>query len=304
MDRITISVIIPTYNSKAQLGRAIESVLRQSDPLEEILVVDDGSTDGTDAMVGQCFPQVRYFRQANQGVSVARNFGAQKALGDWLAFLDADDLWFPEKQFIQKKILRRHPEAKMLTAGRVWIDRQGKVRPHRFCPKRVFRWNFWRLLSHNTIPTPSVMVEKKAFFAAKGFDEGLETGEDWDLWLKLVKNYPAFGTTQRLVGIEKTQGSLSSNRFRIMMNNIDILARYNPQHSENNAIFDDYRLYQWIVWQHTFHSLRRLARAANPQEMQEFWEASQMNLPLGVYGGEALRRYFGLPPVSVLQTLK
>jgi GT2 family glycosyltransferase len=97
------SVIIPAYNSEATLARAIDSVLAQSYPAQEIILVDDGSTDGTPDVVARYGKQLRYIRQDNAGVSRARNHGAQAASGDWLAFLDADDWYYPDR-------LRLHAE--------------------------------------------------------------------------------------------------------------------------------------------------------------------------------------------------
>lgn len=299
MDKITISVIIPTFNAKNHLGRAICSVLEQSDPPDEIIVVDDGSNDGTAVFVQEQFSQVNYVYQQNQGVSAARNLGARQAKGAWLAFLDADDLWFRAKLAKQKKIIQRHQGIKMVTAGRVWLSKSGELRRKQSLAARVFKWNFWFLLSHNTIPTPSVLVERDAFWELGGFDESLETGEDWDLWLKFIARNSVYGTTQKLVGIQRVEGSLSSNRLRIMMNNIDILSRWQGYAVESGL----FGLYQWMIWQHTFHSLRRLHRWAAPQEIQRFWELSYTKLPIGKFGLEILRRYFGLPVPVVTELI-
>ncbi len=96
-ERTIVSVIIPTYNRKETLLRALRSVLHQTRPPEEIIVVDDGSTDGTGAVVQQEFPSVRYLRQENRGISAARNRGIREASGEWVAFLDSDDEWLPRK---------------------------------------------------------------------------------------------------------------------------------------------------------------------------------------------------------------
>lgn len=95
---MTVSVVIPTYNRRCQVFRAIESVLAQTTPANEIIVVDDGSTDGTAEAIEHSFPsQVRLFRQANAGVSAARNHGIREARGEWIGLLDSDDWWHPEK---------------------------------------------------------------------------------------------------------------------------------------------------------------------------------------------------------------
>ncbi|NIT60625.1 MAG: glycosyltransferase, partial [Aliifodinibius sp.] len=94
---LNISIIIPTFNRKNLLERALTSVTTQTRPTEEIIVVDDGSEDETESLVRKQFPDVRYFRQQNRGVSSARNLGIRQATGNWIAFLDSDDEWLPQK---------------------------------------------------------------------------------------------------------------------------------------------------------------------------------------------------------------
>lgn len=113
MNQPTISVIMPVYNGERYLAAAIASVLAQSTPPDEILVVDDGSSDGS-AAVAQSFPAVRYLWQAQAGASVARNHGVAAATGEWLAFLDADDLWTVEKLSRQRAILETKPAVDMV----------------------------------------------------------------------------------------------------------------------------------------------------------------------------------------------
>jgi glycosyltransferase involved in cell wall biosynthesis len=116
-----ISVVIPTYNSAAVLADAVDSILTQTRPADEIIVVDDGSTDGTAEVCGAYGDKIRYIRQANQGASIARNAGISAARGDWLAFLDADDVWEPRKLELQLAALDQHPEADFaVTAALVW----------------------------------------------------------------------------------------------------------------------------------------------------------------------------------------
>ena len=103
-----ISVIIPSYNRNKLLKRALDSVLAQTRPADEIIVVDDGSSDGTDIMLKQQFPLVNYLRTENRGVSAARNVGIQHARGDWIALLDSDDEWLPKKIEIQLLAIKQN----------------------------------------------------------------------------------------------------------------------------------------------------------------------------------------------------
>lgn len=114
MNQPTISVIIPVYNGERYLAAALESVLAQSTPPTEVFVVDDGSNDGSVAIAQRYAPLVRCYQQANAGPGAARNQGVSMAQGDYLAFLDADDLWLPDKLASQMAYLRMHPEVDMI----------------------------------------------------------------------------------------------------------------------------------------------------------------------------------------------
>jgi len=128
-----ISVVIPSYNSAGCLAGAIKSVLDQTRPADEIIVVDDGSKDNTGEVCGRFAGKVRYVRQENAGASTARNTGIAAARGDWLAFLDADDLWDPKKLESQLAALARHPEADFaLTAALVWSPTEQSYQESRY----------------------------------------------------------------------------------------------------------------------------------------------------------------------------
>lgn len=133
-----VSVIIPTYNRVELLRRAVESVLAQTRPADEILIVDDGSTDGTREMCRDLPAVVRYIHQENAGVSAARNRGIREASGVCLAFLDSDDEWRPEKLEVQLALHRVHPEIGWSITNCEVIDLQGRVRGGR----QGFRWEF------------------------------------------------------------------------------------------------------------------------------------------------------------------
>jgi glycosyltransferase involved in cell wall biosynthesis len=116
MTRPTVSALIPTYNAGHLVVRAIESVLAQSSPASEIVVVDDGSTDDTAERVAAFGESVRYVAQPNAGASAARNLGIASSRGEFVAFLDADDVWHPRKLEAQLEALARHPDLGMLSA--------------------------------------------------------------------------------------------------------------------------------------------------------------------------------------------
>ena len=116
-----VSVIIPTFNRKNFVPKAIESVLKQSYKKYEIIIVDDGSGDGTQDYVGSNFPMVRLISQSNRGVSAARNTGILHSKGDWIAFLDSDDQWLPKKLEYQINTVSGHKDYLVCHTNEIWI---------------------------------------------------------------------------------------------------------------------------------------------------------------------------------------
>ena len=125
----TVSVIIPTYNRARMIGEAIESVLSQAYNDLELIVVDDGSSDETRKVVSNYFPQVNYLYQEHQGVSAARNCGIKHSRGEYLSFLDSDDLWLKEKLRSQMMFMESHPEAFICYTDEIWIRNGVRVNP-------------------------------------------------------------------------------------------------------------------------------------------------------------------------------
>lgn len=282
----SISVIIPSYNSEKTLSRAINSVLSQNFPVLEILVIDDGSTDGTRNLIEKEFPQVRYIYQNNQGASAARNNGATVAQGEWLALLDADDLWKPGKLAKQWDIIQSHPDSVFITTGREFAH-QRKI----YNGSNIYRWRIEQLLAHNRVHTSSVMVKREIFQSLGGFDPGLVTGEDWDLWLRIVHRYPAYGTTKRLITRYRVKGSLSEDRYRICQNNIIVLNRWDPRNHPDVSI--RFATYRKIIWWHTFKSCKRIQRL-DKTKANAFWEESLHQLPFSSAGRHIIEKLLNL----------
>jgi glycosyltransferase involved in cell wall biosynthesis len=170
-----ITVIMPAYKAAATIAAALGSIRAQTVPVHEVIVVDDGSPDDTAELVARDFPEVRLLRQPNAGPAVARNNGAQAATGDWLAFLDADDVWLADK--LERQLPATEDPKVAIVAGRV----VGRREPH-FNPAP----DFDSLWAHNTIPTSSVLLRRAAFCAAGGMAAHLPPCEDYHLWLRLA----------------------------------------------------------------------------------------------------------------------
>jgi glycosyltransferase involved in cell wall biosynthesis len=184
-----VSVIIPAYNRAAWVREAAASVLAQTWREFELLVVDDGSTDATLEALAPFRWQLKLFRRrSRRGVAAARNLGAAAARGQWLAFLDSDDLWLPDKLARQMAYLARHPDLLICQTDETWLRRGVRVnkpRTHEKVEGRIFLQSLKRCC----VSPSAVILHRRVFAAAGGFDEGLPAAEDYDLWLRLSWRY-------------------------------------------------------------------------------------------------------------------
>ena len=184
-----VSVIIPTHNRRDLVREAIASALAQREVAAEVIVVDDGSSDDTAAAVAVFGERIRYHRQPARGVAAARNCGARLATGEWLAFLDSDDLWCRDKLARQLAYHAAHPGLRASQTGEIWIRNGVRVNPcrhHRKPDGDIFAASVLRC-----VVSPSAVLLRRALFAALGgFDEGLAVCEDYELWLRLGLREP------------------------------------------------------------------------------------------------------------------
>jgi hypothetical protein len=181
-----VSVVIPTFNSCTVVGHAIQSALAQSYPPLEVIVVDDGGSDATREVVESGGSFVRYAWQENAGPSAARNHGARLAQGDWLAFLDADDEWLPEKLAAQLELARRSG-APAVVSGIYWPLSGGEtVVAYRESTNRDDL--IAALLCRNVLAggASTLLLKREQFIAAGGFDETMTAAEDREFLIRLA----------------------------------------------------------------------------------------------------------------------
>lgn len=184
---MNIDVIIPTFNRGHIISSAIESVLSQTYSNYILHIVDDGSTDNTKEILSKYsgHSQIKIYYQDNRGVSSARNLAALKSTGEWISFLDSDDIWLPKKLEIQINYIKEHPDCNFIHSDELWI-RNGK----RVNPKNKHQKNHNRLLERSLefcIISPStVLMRRNLFLLHSGFDEELIVCEDFDLWNKVL----------------------------------------------------------------------------------------------------------------------
>jgi len=179
---LEITVVIPTYNRYELLKRALASVFAQTQRVDEIIVVDDGSTDDT-AQIIKDFPSITYIYQENRGVSAARNAGIKEAKNEWIAFLDSDDAWHPQKIEAQMQFHKNNSDILMSYTDERWIRNDNEVQ----VPKKYAKVGgdiFQACLSHCIIAPSAAFMHRSLFEKYGEFDEALEVCEDYDLWLR------------------------------------------------------------------------------------------------------------------------
>lgn len=193
-----VSIIIPTHNRQAFVLEAVESIFAQTYEDYELIVVDDGSADGTGEAFKQYGDRLRYLYQKNQGVSAARNNGLALAQGEFIAFLDSDDLWLPKKLAIQVAYMDQHPRAQICYTDEIWIRRGKRVNPKKRHAK--YSGKIYPYCLPLCIISPSSALVRRALFEQIGtFDPGLPVCEDYDLWLRVAARFPVFFIPQRLI---------------------------------------------------------------------------------------------------------
>lgn len=193
-----ISVIIPTYNRIFFLKRSVNSVLKQTLKPHEIIIVDDGSSDGTSSMIKESYPAINLIRQENKGVSAARNIGIRSSSGDWVCFLDSDDEWKKNKLKSQQLAITQNPNYVFCHSNEEWI-RNGKKINQKKKHKKHGGDIFKKCLDMCRISPSSVMIYKKVFDDIGFFNEKLIVCEDYELWLRICAHYKVLFVDEPLI---------------------------------------------------------------------------------------------------------
>lgn len=191
-----VSVVIPVRNGRDYIDEALHSVLAQNYPALEVLVIDDGSTDADYDRLASLHPSIRVIHLDGRGVSFARNTGMRQARGSYIAFLDADDIWFPGKLLAQIRYMEKHPDVGVIFGGFIkWTcDEQGIFPPadtlsqdcaglERINPERS-GWLYHRLLMGLLVGMNTAVIRREVHDWLGGFREDMRIGEDYDFWLR------------------------------------------------------------------------------------------------------------------------
>ncbi len=193
----SVSVIIPTYNRARMLQKAVDSVLNQAFKDFELIVIDDGSTDETLKILKDYQDRLKSVTIPHGGVSAARNRGIEEAGGDFIAFLDSDDYWLPEKLAVQTDFFRRNPEARICQTDETWYRHGKRVNPGKRHQKSSGDI-FYQSLRLCLVSPSTVMIRRDLFNDVGLFDESLPACEDYDLWLRISARFPVYLIGQSL----------------------------------------------------------------------------------------------------------
>ncbi len=216
-----VSVIIPTYNRWPMVCEAVESVLAQSYRGFELIVIDDGSEDGTAQKLSRYGSFLRVISQPRRGVAAARNTGVRWCRGHYLAFLDSDDLWLPKKLEVQIDFMESHPEAQICQTEEIWIRNGVRVNPkqrHRKPSGDIFR----RSLELCLVSPSAAMMRGNFFHETGGFDEAFPVCEDYELWLRVAVEHQVPLVAEPLVikrgghGDQLSRSTWGLDRFRVL----------------------------------------------------------------------------------------
>jgi glycosyltransferase involved in cell wall biosynthesis len=225
---ITISVVIPTYNYGRFVGEALDSVLRQTFKATEIVVVDDGSTDNTREVLEPYMQRIRYIHQSNAGLSAARNTGIQAATGEWIALLDSDDTWHPEKLAQQALFAAQHPEVSVVASLETSVhEKSGPMASY------STMMNTRDFFGGSAFGPSGVMARKSHLIRAGLFDESLKSVEDRDVWLKLSTLGPVARLNRPLWTYRRHGNQMHSNAARMQQSYLRVLTDFFAAHPEH-----------------------------------------------------------------------
>jgi glycosyltransferase involved in cell wall biosynthesis len=225
MSKLSVSVVIPTYNYGHYVGAAVESVLAQTYQPDEVIVVDDGSTDDTAGRLVPYMSRISYIHQHNQGLPAARNRGIKAARGKYVALLDSDDLWHPRKLESQIQFLHQSPETGLVACEMIRDIERGWPELNGSLSRSPRRFSVEDLLVRSRFGPSSVVVHRDCFDKVGLFDTGLRSAEDRDMWLRIASCFPVVKIDAPLWWYRLHGGNMSSAAVRMEENEMMVLRR-------------------------------------------------------------------------------
>lgn len=282
---MSISAVIPAYNAGRYLEEAVRSIRQQGAAISEIIIVDDGSTDNTAGVVATLGSDIQYVWQENAGPSAARNLGIKLANSSWIAFLDADDVWTPNKIAEQMMVFQDYPDVGLVASDMSEIDMTGNIRVHSLLDAHGLLKLFQhldgspvphalrRLIEKNFIPTGTVIAKRNLLLELGGFKPDIRYGEDLELWARIAARHPIVCLPQahllrRQHGENATQatGPMLSDLVKVMKNlrkscGTELRAQdVDPDAAVSKALFD-------LAYWHFVHGSLSAARDTFSQSL-------------------------------------
>jgi GT2 family glycosyltransferase len=219
----TFSVLIPAYQAAATIGETLESAFAQTLPPHEVIVCDDGSTDDLDAALAPFRDRIVLLRKANSGVASARNTALRAASGEFVAQLDSDDAFLPDRLKALAELATERPDLDILATD-AYFEFEGKVVGRFYDAQMPFPTEDQRTAIFDRCFVGWPAVRRRRLLAVGGFDESLVTGDDWDAWMRLILDGARAGVVnEALLRYRLTPGSVSSDRVRVLRERVAIL---------------------------------------------------------------------------------
>ena len=208
------------------LIEALQSVFAQTLPPDEIIIVDCGSNDGTrEAVSGYSQRGVIFLETKTSGASAQRNAGISRAKSDFIAFLDDDDIWHPQKLKIQMNFLETHPEIAMVSSANIRMKNNITIKK----PNWIFGDLYMKLFMESFIHTSTVVIKKDVFGDVGDFNENYKRAEDYDMWLRISRNFPLAHLKSPLAWIRKCETRLSNDKIDLRNTAMKVLKEhYDP----------------------------------------------------------------------------
>lgn len=280
-----ISVILPAYNGARFIGETLRSVRAQTHPSVEVIVVDDGSTDGTVDLVRASAPWARVFEQKNAGVSAARNRGLAEAKGEFVIFLDQDDIWHPLQLGRQLSCMQAAPGCGAVVCHyHHWRADQGTYAapetlwgpdPGLQTDPAFTGWVYHQFLWDCWAQTSGTLLRRSALQAVGGYDTALAYSEDWDLWLRLSLQFP-FATLQWPSVLYRHHEVQGSRTVRERDFRTELLERYAAQHglaSRDGRRMEPARFRKIMAGYHYSHGMLHMLHGQRSVSTRSFWKA-------------------------------
>lgn len=275
------SVVIPLYNKERQIAGTLRSVFAQTCADYEIIVVDDGSTDGSAAVVESLHdPRIRLIRQANAGVSAARNLGIAEARGEYIALLDADDEWRPEYLATIAALIRKYPQCDVFATNYSHVDSNGKTFPTilrkiPFDGDDGILYNYFEVASVSSPPICSICItaRKEAFQSVGGFPLGIKSGEDLLTWARLAARYK-IAYSKKPLAVFNVEGYDRNERPKRIPAENDIVATELLKLKDE---FNPSNINQYISFWHKMRAVIYMRLGMKSKSIKEAFKAARYN---------------------------